>query len=260
LFFLLAFAFTWIFWIPRALISQGALRLAMDPLILHIAGAFGPCFSAVLMVLLSRGKTGLAELVAQYRRWKVGLGYYALVCFTRPALWLSALLLTGCLTQTIPQFQPVQWGALLFNFSGQVLITGIGEELGWSGFAFPRLHRRFGFICANLILGVLWALWHLPMFFTPSDSQFGASLLLFVIKLTAFRCLFSWSCRQTGSLILPGLFHAVSFNVLTELVPLSPHDPLAIALSVIVVGVWIGFWQRRSLFHSDVIPRLDLSS
>jgi membrane protease YdiL (CAAX protease family) len=102
-----------------------------------------------------------------------------------------------------------------------VLITGIDEELGWSGLAFPHLHRRFGFIYANLILGVLWALWHLPMFFTPSDSQFGASLLLFVIKLTAFRCLFSWSCLQTGSLILPGLFHAVSFNVLTELVPLA---------------------------------------
>lgn len=246
-FFVLAYALTWMCWIPRALASRGYIELPFDPLVLHIAGAFGPCLAAVGVALVFGGKNALGALLLPYTRWRVNWKWFAFVLLARPLLWLAALFGHIVFEKQAFTWPPVDWAFESLYLVSQLLVVGVGEELGWSGFAIPRMQRRFGLGWASLIVGVLWGLWHLPFFFTVGDSQYGSSLLLFIVKLTAFRFLFSWTLLRTGSLLMPGLFH-VSFNTLTELVPLSPNDPLAILLSVCAaLGVWVVSRRDRSV-------------
>jgi membrane protease YdiL (CAAX protease family) len=243
-YFLLAYVFTWLFWIPRAFASQGYFQLPVDPVVFHIMGAFGPAVAAILLTWSDDGKSGLRRLFASYGHLKIHWTWYAFVLLTRPLIWSVALL--GYFILGRQKLLP-QDPDLVFFFLylvSQLLVVGVGEELGWSGYALPRLHVRHGFVKANLILGILWGLWHLPFFFTLGDTQYGSSIALFVIKLTAFRFLFSFAYLRTGSLVMPGLFH-VSFNVLSEQIPLSPNDPLAIGMSVVFAVVWLLIEKRR---------------
>lgn len=232
LFFIMSYAFTWLFWVPRALASQGYFHLPVDAMVFHILGAFGPAFAAVCLTLITDGKPALQKLLARYRTWRIDWKWYAFVLLTRPLIWLTALMGYLTLGQQTPAWTSANVGFVVLYLLSQLIVVGIGEELGWAGYALPRLQSRHGFLKANLILGVLWGVWHLPFFFTIGDSQYGTSILVFVLKLTAFRFLFSLAYTQTQSLLMPGLFH-VSFNVLTEQIPLSPNDPWAIALSVL---------------------------
>ena len=250
LFFILAYGFTWLFWIPRALESQGYLSLPIDPVFFHIAGAFGPAVAAMSLTCIDGGKKGLRKLFAPYGRLNVHWTWYAFVLFTRPLIWSMALLGYFVLGQQKIISWEANAGFFILYFVSQLFVVGVGEELGWSGYALPRLQVRHGFVRANLVLGILWGVWHLPFFFTIGDSQYGTSLLIFTLKLTAFRFLFSAACLRTGSLVMPGLFH-VSFNVLTEQVPLSPNDPLAIGLSVIFAEAWILLSKRKGWLEPD---------
>ncbi len=93
-------------------------------------------------------------------------------------------------------------------------------------------------------------MWHLPMFFTLGDSQYGSAIWIFVLKLTMFRLVMALVYEVTGSLLMPALFH-VSMNVLSELVPLSPNDPLATGILVAVtVGLIMAYRFIPGLFPS----------
>ncbi len=251
LFFLLAYAFTWLFWIPRAMASQGSLHLPFDPVIFHIAGAFGPAVAAICLTFVAGGRHGLRKLFAPYGHLKTGWCWYAFVMLTRPLIWSAALLGYFLLGQSRLILHDFDLVFFILYFASQLFVVGVGEELGWSGYALPRLRVRHGFVKANLILGVLWGFWHLPFFFTVGDSQYGTSILIFTLKLTAFRFLFSAAFLRTGSLVMPGLFH-VSFNVLSEQIPLSPNDPLAIGMSTIFAIAWISIMKRKGWI--DPVP------
>lgn len=229
----LAFGLCWLFWIPRALLSHHPQVPDVTLITLQILGAFGPAVSALLLTITLNGRNSLGKLFSPYTYWNVGTGWYLLVIAFRPFIWATALgiyLLLGY--KTIPHLT-TDWAFFTVYLLSQLLIVGIGEELGWMGFAYPRLRARYGFLFSGLLLGIIWGLWHLPMFFTVGDSQFGSSLILFVIKLTALRLVMTMVFDITGSLLMPALFH-VSMNALSELVPLSPNDPLAILLLVLV--------------------------
>jgi uncharacterized protein len=243
-FFAIAFAFTWLFWIPCALASQGLITLPVDPVVFHMLGAFGPCVAAVALAAIGAGKAGIRQLIAPLLRWRVSITWYAIVLLMRPAIWLFALA-AHILAGERPVAQPIDSAFYAAYFVSQLLVVGVSEELGWSGFAFPKLKARWGMLAGALVLGAIWSLWHLPLFFTAWDSQYGSSFLLYAARLIAFRYLFAWSYTQSGSLVMPALFH-VSFNVLTELIPLSPVDPLAIALSwLVTIPIAVASLHRR---------------
>lgn len=253
-FFLLAFVFCWAFWVPRAVLSHIPGIPAVVLMALQMIGVFGPCAAAVLLSARAEGRVGVRNLFAPYRRWKIGAGWYAFVIAYRPLIWLAALALYLALGIQRPAAAPVDWLFFAAYFVTQPLLVGVGEELGWMGFAYPRLRARFGFLSGTLLLGVLWALWHLPMFYTIGDSQYGASLILFAVKLTAFRLVMAVVFEATGSLLMPALFH-VSMNALSELVPLSPNDPLATGLAIAIsLGVGIAFMAQRQKGQAEALP------
>jgi membrane protease YdiL (CAAX protease family) len=88
-----------------------------------------------------------------------------------------------------------------------------GEEIGWRGYALPRLASRFGLANASILLGVMWAVWHLPLFFFREADTYHRSFFLYLVQVTALSVAMAWLWQGTGrSLLLTMLMHAAYNN------------------------------------------------
>jgi membrane protease YdiL (CAAX protease family) len=181
----------------------------------------GPSLAALLMTALVSGKAGFAELFSRLRAWRVGVRWYAVALLTAPLVFVA--LQTG-LSLASPMFLPglvTAGDKASFVLLGLVaaLMVGVCEELGWTGFAIPRLRLRHGVLTTGLITGVLWATWHVfatvvwPTLALSGDLAVPVYLGLGGIglvagQLTAFRVLMLWVYEHTESLLLAILMHA----------------------------------------------------
>jgi uncharacterized protein len=216
-FFVLAFVVTWSVWVPRAVASQGRL----DGGFVRALGdvwAHGPAIAAVLAAALVGGRAALRELGSRLVRWRVGPGWYAVVLLGPAAFWILVLAIGAALGGT-GDLRPVAVtsGAAMAvpMLLVLVLTDGLGEETGWRGFALPWQLRRYGPVGASLLLGVVWAVWHLPLFWTAGSALEDASPWILILELPAVSVLFTWVYVNTsGSALLAILFHA-SMNLCT---------------------------------------------
>lgn len=191
-FFILAYGLTW-----------ALMPLVRISLMVGLLGLLMPAAAAVIVTMLTEGRHGLADLFGRLVLWKVGLLWYA-VALGLPVLASMLVGYLGMLSSgsTAVQVNPVT------PLSLAVFLLVVGEELGWRGFALPRLLERFTGLQASLILGVLWALWHLPTFFIPGLPQSGVPLAAYVIYVCGLSVLFTWMYQHTrGSVLLATLFH-----------------------------------------------------
>jgi uncharacterized protein len=199
-YFVLVFVLTWAFWIPLALIHPFSF-------VLFLVGNSMPSLLGILLTALFSGKSGLGALFRRLGRVRVPLIWYAVVLLLLPVLWLVAVgvpTLLGLATIT-------------FAWSGFIvlagLVAGFIEELGWRGFALPRLQASLPAFAASLLLGVLWGLWHLPLriaFGLPLTAAGLVQFIIFLLTITAEAVLFTWVYNNTkGSLFLMVLLHAV---------------------------------------------------
>ena len=180
----------------------------------------GPSLGAILTTALVSGKKGFPDLFSGLRRWRVGLRWYAVALLTAPlvfgivhaALSLASPVFLPGLVTTSDKFSFLLMGMVAALFSVSC------EELGWTGFATPRLLRGYGVLSVGLIVGVLWAVWHLPFlqvwpsFATAGDQPVGSFLavsafVLLVGQLPAYRVLMVWVYGHTESLLLGILMH-----------------------------------------------------
>jgi uncharacterized protein len=194
-FFVLAFGLSWLAVIPYVL---GWFPV---PIL-----AFGPSLAAVIVAALTGGWSGLRALLSRLLRWRVGLGWYAVALLSPIPLFLAVVYLNVQLGAPAPSRAALTaWSSMAVLLLGFVVspFTGPWEELGWRGYALPHLQARHAPLAASLILGVLWAAWHLPMFVTGLIHWPDA---LLVIGLSV---VFSWLFNHTqGSVLLAFLFHA----------------------------------------------------
>ena len=210
-FLLLAFGLTWGCWIPVALAERGHVDLPVPTLALTIVGAFGPMVAALAVTAHLRGAEGLRELCRRLR----------LRGLERRWLWVALAVGLVDLSPTIVHV--AGGGALPENLLGQVLVMplhflfvalvggGLDEEMGWRGFALPVLQRRLPPLPANLILGVVWALWHVPLFLDPSSSQSGSSFGVYLVTLVAQALVIGWLFNASGgSLLVAIVAHAAA--------------------------------------------------
>lgn len=238
-YYLLAFAITWAVWVPRAAESRGWLSTT----IFTEAGRFwtyGPLVAAVLAAALGGGRRGLHGLAARLGRWRVGARWYG-VALVVPAL--IAFAVAGvhlAMGESWAAARPVIFadglGWLPVVLIALTLTDGLGEEPGWRGFALPRLLRGRGAAAASVLLGVAWAAWHLPLFWTAGATLQGTSIPLLFLELPAKAILFTWLFGHTrGSALLAVLFHG-SFNAWG----LPQHTDGSLLLPLINAGVmWL---------------------
>ena len=110
-----------------------------------------------------------------------------------------------------------------------------GEEIGWRGYALPRLARQLVLVRASIVLGVIWACWHLPLFFIPGSDNYGRSFPVYLLAVTALSVAMAWLYwRTNGSLLLTMLMHAAVNN--SNIVPsavLPGADPFALSAPLV---------------------------
>jgi membrane protease YdiL (CAAX protease family) len=128
------------------------------------------------------------------------------------------------------------------GFVSTLILGGpLGEEPGWRGFALPRLQRVHGPLVGSLILGILWALWHVPLFWsgvwTPPTIP---NIIMFILMTTALTIIMTWVFNNAkGSLLITMLMHA-SFNTFANKI-LTPLFPAPILADYGLLPMLIGF-------------------
>jgi len=214
-FFALAYGLSWCAFIPLALAAQGLL--AGVPPWLHFAGAFGPLLAALIVTVATRGGAGLRELAGRMVRWRIGVGWLCVSLFSPVAAYLFAGLILRLFSGNWPdwslfgsvsEFPQLGW---LAGWLAWILTFGLGEETGWRGFALPRLQERYTARTASLIVGLLWACWHIPAFFYNYEaSLFG--IIAFLVGILSGSALLTWLYNSTGGSVLATILWHGTYN------------------------------------------------
>ena len=235
-FFVLAYALSWAVEVPLALKAQGVIQIQL-PYSLHYLAAYGPMLASLIVTGLTSGSRGLRDLLGRMGKWKVNPGWWlvataplSLYLMIAAALWLIQGEQIDLVALGTVDFLPSLGLAALPMW---ILTFGIGEETGWRGFALPRLQRGRRALSATLILWVVWASWHLPLFF----YSYPTSIILgFLTGLLAGSITFTWLYNSTGgSILIVAVWHGL-FNYITACV--SCKTSLAAAIISTLVMVW----------------------
>jgi membrane protease YdiL (CAAX protease family) len=196
------------FVLAYALSSWPWILYSFDLLPNPIVG-FGPFLAALVVLALTEGKSGVGRLVRRMVRWRVGLRWYAValllpILVTLTAAALNVFLLGAQPTSSVAELGG--WSTFLQTFFLWLLIPGLSgtwEEPGFRGYALPRLQVGRSALLASLILGVLWAFWHLPFVATGEDIWVDAFLFP-IIWSPVYAWLFN---NASGSVLIVMLFH-----------------------------------------------------
>jgi uncharacterized protein len=207
-FFLLAYGLTWAIQIP---VAAGVLEGSGWRAVTWV-----PAIAALLAAALTGGRGALRELGSRLVRWRVGWQWYLVVILGPAAFSLAVAgvytLLGGSWSEAAPT--ALLEGPLLFLPLFLLILTltdGLGEELAWRGFALPRLLTRYNALVASLVLGVIWALWHLPLVWTEGNAMYQQPIWLLLVDITAKSVLFTWVFLHTrGSVLIAMLFHGAT--------------------------------------------------
>jgi len=218
-FFLLAFTFAWAIRIPMTI-----LQIDITPL--KLVAEFAPTFAALIVTLALSGKSGVRALLARVGKWRVGLQWYALVLIEPVAVQLLGIGVYVLLGGRV-QFHSPGFALPILILVG--LILSLGEEIGWRGFALPHLQSRSSMVVASLVIGILWAFWHVPADITSLTLLILPSTYLAFLWFVAFTCagslLMSWVYNRTaGSVFLMILLH-VSLSILGQFVSAPSWQP-----------------------------------
>ena len=250
-FFALAFAYSWIWWgILFVVAPKGfeAGRAEMGALALY--GLFGATSSSVASIVTTRivdGRDGLRALFSRLGKWRVSFAWYGVALFITPLLLTAILLALASLVS--PVFLPAVITSrditTLVGFGIVIgLVAGFFEELGWTGFATPKLQTHYGALATGLMVGVVWGIWHFLPDFWGRVGSFGAFYILnyvvFVIGVVAYRILIVWVYNNSkGSLLLAVIMHA-SFSGSQALFipPLSAADWVCVQV-VFAAVLWL---------------------
>lgn len=213
----LTFLLTWGVWIPLVILGWDTHLMKM--------GTFGPTFAALILIIRGRGKSGLIKLGQKLTLWRVSWGWYAFVFLGPPLIMLGAVqIYTWMGGAGLTYNDPGQWYLTIPIFFFVLFTSVLGEEIGWRGFALPGLLEKHNALAASLILGVIWGLWHLPLFWMAGDFHREIPFFPFLLQCTASAVIYSWLYVNTrGSLLIAHLFHAVS-NTAAGLLPVLPGD------------------------------------
>lgn len=248
LYFFLAYAFSWVIEIPLALSLRGVVAVDLPPAV-HYLASFGPLLAALIVTVGTEGAAGVRRLFGGLSKWRVGRIYRWFAIALPPALFGLAVVLSRLVEGSWPDFRLLgqvdylPYLGIVPALGLWLLTFGFGEEMGWRGFALPRLQTQHSALSASVILGVVWGLWHLPAFFYR-DTYVAMGLLVglpvFLVSATAASIVFTWLYNGTGgSLLMVILFHGL-FDFFS--VSAAAGDVGAIVMSVPIV-----FWAVRTV-------------
>lgn len=243
-FFVLAYAFSWLLWLPIVLGVEGPIGTLS-----FVAGGFGPALAGAVVTWLD-GES-VKAWARQIIRWRVAPRWY-LAAFGLPLLVVglgsAAIVVLG--TPVDFSLLPGRLSLVLTSYVIVALVGGGNEEPGWRGFALPRLQERYTPVRATLILGVVWAFWHLPNLAATSSAVYSfawlvaetPAILLRVVNIVGFAFLLTLIYNETESVLLAVLLHAGINTANSTLVPIPIEAITGQSFTTVLVAVDVGVW------------------
>ncbi|MFP9112967.1 CPBP family intramembrane glutamic endopeptidase [Flavobacterium sp. RHBU_3] len=214
-YFFLAYGISWLIWLPLYGPHLGIQGLPVLPYH-HAIGGLGPLMASFICTAIFGGRVSVLALLKQLFNFKKPL--YAAIALLSPFLIAVIAIIIGHFVDGSPlQFSGLTKNSELPQFSFvlfllyNLLFFGFGEEVGWRGFALPRLQERMNALSTSLLLTVFWAMWHLPLFlYRPGYVNMDAAGAFgWVLSLATGSILLTWFYNTTrGSLLVCAIFHA----------------------------------------------------
>jgi membrane protease YdiL (CAAX protease family) len=220
-----------------------------------VVGAFGPSIAGLICAAVLDGRSGVRNFFQRIIRVRVKWPIYAAVAIVPLFLVLFPLVLNSLLGGPIPHWQNLrQIPALFGTLISMLLIGGLTEEPGWRGFALPVLRERHGSMAASMILGILWGMWHIPIYSLPGlgDPLPIGNLIRFILTTPLLTILFTVLAEKSkDSVWIAMLFHAWNNTVASLPLLLGVHENeqlsflnFIVMILVIVPIIWV--WLQRS--------------
>ena len=243
----LAYAFSWCWWVPMAV--SGTVVDPGQGWPTHLPGLLGPALAAIVVIGVSEGRAGLADLWSRVVRWRVGWVWYAIIAATAAMMLIPIVATPGVVPGDFVAYSGAPSAGLAVVIY-VILVNGFGEEIGWRGFLADRLLDRRCRSVTALIVWVVWATWHLPLFWVVGTFRgLGVGGTIgWIIGIGFGSVILTWMYQSSGrSILVVALWHA-AYNFTTAT---TASAGLAAAISstiVIVASVVIlclpSSWQR----------------
>jgi len=227
IFFVLTFVIGWLAFVPIFLYHASPTPGAFIFL-------FSPALAALITAFFTNGMVGVKEVLGRYLLWKFHIKWYFLALLLIPAIFLvTAVIMFRTNFESLWTGSP--WYFLIVSF-GWLMFINSGEEIGWRGFALSRLQSVIkNPLVAGVILGIIWGLWHLPMYLNPEQSSFP--LILFLLFIIGISIIYSVLFNNTRG----SLFMAVVLHASTDIAPrfMQIANFTSVSWSIIVIFTWI---------------------
>jgi membrane protease YdiL (CAAX protease family) len=207
--------------------------------VLVLLGTFAPGMVAVALTARGSGTAGVRELFGRILRGPIAVRWIVFAVTYMAVIKLTAALIHRVAYAAWPRFDAEPLLLLPFAIAMSTPAQA-GEELGWRGYALPRMAARVGLAAASLLLGVVWAVWHLPLFFVASADTFNQSFPFYLIQVTGISVAIGFLYAQSrGGLLLPMLLHAAVNNTKDIVPSAAPVPPGVFSLDMPRIA-WIG--------------------
>ena len=227
-FFLLTFAYSWLIWIPSVLDGIGIalpFRVAGYSIVVVVIGAFAPMLAGITLVARNTGWKGARAFLGQALNFRFK-PIFLVVALALPLLvhaashYLAIAVGLDIAPTLFPADMPVAPLVLAIPYFFLMLFIGGGqEEFGWRGYAQEPLQEQMGVLPASLVIGLIWGIWHLPLWFMAGDLHSSYSFLAFVVMTISISIVYAWLFNSSGKkLILVMFFHAMN-NTAAPLLP-----------------------------------------
>jgi uncharacterized protein len=216
-FVVLTFAISWAIWLAMV---AGSVSIETTPgLVLNVMATAGPSIAALILAI-AMGRGELRRLLDGFSPGRVAAARWALVALILPLAMIAVAIAfsVGVFGAAVPVVTIAVVTALVVEFVRVLFLGGpLEEELGWRGFALPRLQATRSAFSASVLLGAVWGVWHIPLYFVSGTGQQETAVSAgpefaigaFVVWTIGLSILFTWLFNRTrGSLIVVMLFHA----------------------------------------------------
>lgn len=240
-FFCIAFAISWLLWGSLFFIAPEGWDITASPAVLlpALLGGIGSSASGIVVIAASQGKGGLRSLFGRLRQ-RTNPVWYVLAFSVVPAMLMLMLAVNGtALDQDLAG--KLGTGAMIGG------VAALIEEFGWRGFALPALQKKYGSaIVAGIMLGSIWAFWHILPSYWGSGSSYGQlwlpSFLVFALSLVAYSVFITWVFNRTkGNMLVAILLHATYSGSQFVLFPLQASPVENIQLSAVFMALLWAF-------------------
>jgi membrane protease YdiL (CAAX protease family) len=225
-FFIIAFLVSWLLWLPGVLTYFGVIAAPAGLLsILELVGGCGPAIAALILIRRQAGGEGVRAMLRSAVNvkavWRFWVGAVLMLLCLHAASRLVLSLVSTDLPQSEMITSPV---AILPLFVVMFLVGGgLGEEIGWRGYALDRLQVRNSALVASLLLAAVWIVWHLPLFYYGGTNQSLIPFWLFVVPVVALAVILTWVYNNTKTVFAAAIFHTVG-NMAHEIFRVVPTE------------------------------------